>query len=863
MIRTAPWRRAPLLLLRAPGTALAVGGAGIVVAFVVASWPLFLQSVVDASHDRQVAQRCSWEVGATVVPPPPFGPTRPIAPDDLDRAVARLAPRIDHVGPPVRTAVATSIFGATADGGGRFVQLLARTGAADHVEILEGAETPGAALVPDLAYRELGLAPGDTLTLSTGSAEEPTTVTVAGSYRQLTAPLPEFWCSQASLLVPSGFGGDPPPPSLLVDQATIEDVSAALAVAPREIWEIPLDGTLTVDQAEAVAEGFDDLSHQLDARAVRSSLPFIVERSRAVADGLRGGLAPTVAAASAASAMLVVVAGWFWTERRRNELAVLRTLGCGPATIGLKAALELALPLVVGAAAGVAAAGAVVALVGPGGAPGAGAFRTATLAAACAAIGAVLVSAVVAGIRAARMERTGHIHRRWPAVAAAFPFELVVLVVASAALVRGGHDRPLAIGDAQLRVDPSAFLAPVVVVVAAGVLAGRLLRLALALVRRRSTRLPLAGWLGVRRLSARPGAPTIFSTCVAASVGVLVYAASISGSLQTSLEDKARLAVGADALVLTLAEPEVPAGFESVATTVARAGNVQRTQPQVVVLGVDPRGAAGVAARPPGVGAARFRALLDTLDVEPTPEAPVPAIVIGGPLPDDGVVQFSNYGALPLHLAPVAELDSFPGMSQAEPTVVVDLEVLRSYAIPHTEDVWVRGDPQPVVDALQASGAVVRDVRLPSQSLDTASFLAIVWTFDFVRSLGVLAAVVSAAGLLVYLDARQRSRQLAYGLSRRMGLSRAAHRRSLVVEVAAVVLGAAGAGALAGVVTGAGFVPRLDPLPRFAPATGLDVPTLGIVAAVVGAAVLCQVGATIGQRSADRVNLAEALRHGG
>ncbi len=157
----------------------------------------------------------------------------------------------------------------------------------------------------------------------------------------------------------------------------------------------------------------------------------------------------------------------------------------------------------------------------------------------------------------------------------------------------------------------------------------------------------------------------------------------------------------------------------------------------------------------------------------------------------------------------------------------------------------------------------MRSVRRPEQALDTATFLAVVWTFGFVRALAVLGAAVSAVGLLVYLDARQRSRQLAYGLSRHMGLSRSTHRRSIGLELVAMVVPATACGVLAGVAVSAVFVPRLDPLPRFEPETDAIIAWPAVTAAAAVAGVLCLVGAQVGQLAADRVRLSTALRHGG
>ena len=91
--------------------------------------------------------------------------------------------------------------------------------------------------------------------------------------------------------------------------------------------------------------------------------------------------------------------------------------------------------------------------------------------------------------------------------------------------------------------------------------------------------------------------------------------------------------------------------------------------------------------------------------------------------------------------------------------------------------------------------------------------LAISWTFEFLQALGVLTGLICAGGLLLYLETRQRSRRAAYALSRRMGLSRAAHLGSLLAEVGGTLLGNLRIGAALSFVAARLVYLRLDALP--------------------------------------------------
>jgi putative ABC transport system permease protein len=144
--------------------------------------------------------------------------------------------------------------------------------------------------------------------------------------------------------------------------------------------------------------------------------------------------------------------------------------------------------------------------------------------------------------------------------------------------------------------------------------------------------------------------------------------------------------------------------------------------------------------------------------------------------------------------------------------------------------------------------------------LTAANFLGITWTFGYLSALAVFVGVIAIGGLLLYLEARSRSRVSGYVMARRMGLSRGAHLRSLVVELA----GVAAAGLVLGAVLAAAAVAvvyrRLDVDLVRPPTPLLDVPwtAIGLTAAIT--LVVAALAAGYAQRAADRADPATVLR---
>jgi putative ABC transport system permease protein len=145
----------------------------------------------------------------------------------------------------------------------------------------------------------------------------------------------------------------------------------------------------------------------------------------------------------------------------------------------------------------------------------------------------------------------------------------------------------------------------------------------------------------------------------------------------------------------------------------------------------------------------------------------------------------------------------------------------------------------------------------------TPAFLAVSWTFSMLQALGVLAGLVALAGLVLYLQARQRGRLVAYALARRMGLSRGAHLRSVALELVAMLLFGFALGTALALATAALVHRRLDPMPEIPPGLRLQLPGAVLGLTLLGVAVAALAGALLVQRGADRAKVAEVMRLAG
>jgi putative ABC transport system permease protein len=818
VLGTAPWRRAPLLLRRSPAVLLAVLAAGLILGAAAAATPLFLSSAANAALTRQIQERCPPTVGLQVRSNGALGgrvtaeeaaraaglggatawPTGRELLAIRERTVRHAASLMPNRGPSVLAVSGPQVqlTGAAPDrlSGGR---LLYRDGFEGQIRKLASAPGMTGVWLPGEAAAQLGVRPGDRITVSLTGRSAP--VGVAGTYRELhRLPPTPYWCAQAERIYPPGFAEDPPP-LVLADRATFTALSRRHQEARLEFsWDLkPADG-ITLAQAKDTVAGYPAARQALvadgggmltsdEAGAFNSpgvavtatQLPFLVQRSEAIVAAVGGAIGPVAIAGTGVALLLVAAAGSYWVDRRRVEVALLAARGVGPAAIAAKAVLEMLVWLAAGGVLGWLGAVGLVRLLGPS--------------------------------------------------------DLLDPSAVPAALARTGV--ALAVG--------LALLGPLV----------RRLRTA-------GSAWPHAAYLAGRR--GRGGGARLALLLVAASalsIGVLVYAATLTLSVRATLEAKARTFVGSDVAVEGFTRGAViPADLD--ATVVDRYEEVLVGGRPVMMLAIDPatfvRGAFwddSLADEP-----------LDRVvgDLAPGPAGtPVPVVVVGRTLPDRFAFDLflGAQGRSERFQAQVTErVRAFPGM-RANPLVVVDRRALAGLDPARETLLWARGEREQVLAALdRADVRVVGVVTDARDVLDVSSFLATAWTFGFLQALGVLTGLITAGGLLLYLETRQRSRRAAYALSRRMGLSRATHLGSLLAEVGGTLLGGLAIGVGLSFVAARLVYLRLDALPTVPPVPLLRAPVLALAGTAMAVLAVTWLAAWMAQRSADRTNLAEVLR---
>ena len=346
-------------------------------------------------------------------------------------------------------------------------------------------------------------------------------------------------------------------------------------------------------------------------------------------------------------------------------------------------------------------------------------------------------------------------------------------------------------------------------------------------------------------------------TC-AVALGLLIYAQTLVSSLEESVRQKAFIAAGSDAQGIVDASQPVPRHFPFPVTRVelgyGAGRNGSADGDAIDVEAIDPRTFAAAVhwnrAWGPALGP-----LLKRLDepgavhvIAAGPRVPLRSITIGD-----------------AHFAVDATwVRAFPGMTANGPLVVVSRRVLERAGggmdplDPEWANLWARGPTGPVVKALEAANAFYTATAAGFRS-DPNVALA-VRTFAFMRALGIAAGALALFCLVLYLVARQRAQTIATAFGRRMGLRRTTAAASLALELAAVLLVAAGIAVAGALVAAGNVVGRSDLLPGLPPGPTFVTPWLGILLVLVALACATLVGGAVASRRPRDEAVVEAIR---
>jgi putative ABC transport system permease protein len=887
--------KAPLLLFRYPGSLVALAVAALLLSLAIAAYPLFISSSASRLVRAEIEKPLITRYGAGVTyraADVSLSQTVPAGSETTgplflrrDQLFAGLVARDPRLGPPVATVLGPTVSVSPADRPERFRTgaLFAGTAALDHVQILRGAEGPGVWL-PDLIAEAVGAGPGDAITLR-GRSGETVSTTVDGVYDALySRPRTGYWLKWAPSIYPSCRDCDPPPQFVLADRSQLVELSGDLgADRATFLWQAPVEpgARLSLDDARELAGFLAGLRTEMARQgtevgrvfdccfALRSGQEVRLQSSigtviTQVEQRVAAVEAPGEVLRTAAMLVALAVLGGaaaFGLAARGTEGRLLFARGTGPAAAGLKAGLEAMLPCLAGSAAGLGLALLLPAFLGPSAPLASTALRAAVRGSILAAVLSITVVALVSGASV-----LGHVgeHRARLGLVARLPWEVALLGLALFAIGELRSARPVPNGPLQR---PSSFLLifPVALIGGVGLLGARLFREGSRSLRDRSRRFRPSPYLAVQRLAGAPDLTVLLVAASALCLGVFVQAQTVVDSLQTTVEAKARIFVGADTQAWVAGDAEAPPGANIPITRVIRRPMAGITVPggeAFDLLGVDADTLASAAYWNDDFSDRPLPEIARLLQ-EPTPGA-VPVVVAG---PRAAAVSVLEVGVRRIPVEVVARADAFPGMLSERPMVVVDTETLADVSDATVlqgsnalTELWLRGSRNQAQAALAGLDFPPYQVVTATEVEDIPYIAAVIDTFVVLNALGLATAVLVLAALVVYLQARQRSQVVAFGLSLRMGMDDATHRRSLFLELGSML--AAAAVLAIGLALGSSFlmIPRLDPLGAIPPEPLVDVPVLRLGVVVFGLLVAAVLGARLAHRRARVAHLGEVMR---
>jgi hypothetical protein len=871
--------------------------AALLLALALAAYPLFLSASASTLVDAEIAEPLVTRYGAGVsyrdgalsleeAAPPGTG-TPVLLHERRGEVFSRLTSADPRLGAAVATVMGPRVAVSHADRPQEFRSaiLFAGTDAADHVRMVRGSAGSGA-LVPDLIADALGIEPGDELVLegARGSVRLP----VDGVYEALySRPRTGYWLRGANQIYPACQDCAPPPQFVIMDRARMLELSATFGADTAVfLWQAPVAPalSLTLDDARDLRAFVGGLRRDMarpDTSTGRimaccSGLPSgsgITAASslgrviRQVDERIRAVEAPgrlLRAAAVAVGVIVVAGAALFGLVSRRTEWRLRFAHGSGPLAGGALGALESVLPTVVGATVGLGAAWALVRLLGPDAPLASTSVATAVRGGALAAGLSIAVVALVSG--AALLGHVGQ-HRSRLAVLARAPWEVPLLGLALYAAGKLGTGGSLVPENAGARPSLFLLLFPVALIGGVGLLGARLFREGSRSLRERSGGLAPPAYLAVQRLAGAPDLSVLLVAASALCIGVFVQAQTVVRSLDRSVEAKARTFVGSEVMAWVAEDTEVPSDARIPVTKVTRRPRVGALLPSersFDLLSVDAATLAGAAYWNDGYSGRDIEELADALR-RPAPTG-LPVVVAGPDPPGIGAIEVGTT-RLPVHV--VAATEAFPGMISKRPLLVADAGALveaagGSQAIlggsNATTELWIRAGRAEALAELSRLDVPVFQVTSAEEVEDIPYIATVIDTFLVLNALGLGTLVLVLAALLVYLQARQRSQIVSYGLSLRMGLDPRGHRRSLVLELGSML--AAGAVLGGGLAVAASFlmVPRLDPLGAIPPEPAVDLPVVRLVVLAAALAAVALGGAWLAGRRARAAHLGEVMR---
>jgi hypothetical protein len=752
------------------------------------------------------------------------------------------------------------------------VVLMARSGAVRHVRHLSGNDLGGAWISSAIAV-PLRLHPGSVLKLGEsprpnilGSAVEPkplVSLRVAGVYAALDTDLANpYWANFIQDIRAQNPDSALPPTFVLVPKPTL--VHAARRLRQKHVsnvFEYPVDPSrITLVSAKRLARKYA-LARSEFCRSctTSSSIDSVLAVAGRDVDAISASIVLVTACGVVVSLVLAAAAGLFLVRRHADEAELLYTRGMAPTVYGGRVAVEAVVPAAAGLGVGLLVAVLTVQVFAPTGTLDGSTLQDGVWYSAGASALALTAVAIAAGLAfAGRGEAMGRAAGRLRRLRV--PWELVPLAVTGILVgllyTKGG----LAAGAVGSHPRVLVFLIPFF---AAGAFSGLAARALRSGFRGRAGRAPVPVFLAVRRLTAGRGTLVAVVATAATAIAVFAYTMVLAASLDRTAAVKAVVSNGSDVQGLVDFRARLRTGLPFPAAIIGL--DVQdftlNGTPVDVVAG-DPSVLARVIrwGRWPDDPRPRLRLLTGP----PVAGGALPALASPG-APAVGAIEDQGV-RVPIRI--VARVP-IPGMGPDRPAVLVDKQALEAVAAQDglTDPlaaadwwVWARGDPALVSRRLLQSSLAPVYLTTLRHVTDDPSVVAAARSVRYFETVGAIATVLALLATVLYLQARRRAQLIASALVQRMGLRRALDLTSVAVETGVITMLALVVGIGVAVVSARLVVPRVDPLPQYAPSTILVYPwwTLVAGAAVIAAATTLIAAAVVAV--AGRSSVAEALR---
>ena len=876
--------KAPLVLTRWPAIFAAVLAAALVLGAAGAAGALFISSSGNAVVQEELAVAIPETVGVEI---DAFGFPRGAEFAIADAELRTRTDPIDELGEPVVTLMSSriGIIGARQPNPRVQIRLLTRTNAINHIEIQKGANGEGVYVARSSADR-LGVKVGDGIALQYGDRSP--TARVAGIYRDLAlAPLEPYWGRMTFAIISPIENEPPPPPFVIADRDTFFELSEEAFLEAGMTWEYPLAQTdLTLEEARLLESRYraieGDLKDPLASLGAameglniysagagfNTSLFGLLDRVDETISALRSPVDFFSLTGQVLALMIVAAAAVFSMNAREQEIVLFSSQGVHPLFQGVRAALESLVPVVLGAAIGWGLAVLLVRSLGPSEVVSPGVPASAATSSGRLALVAIALAGVVTAFGARRATETRSSKLRQ--AVARVPWEAILLALALAALYEGAKRRGTVVETEAGTHEADIFLLafPLLFIAGCAGLIGRGLKRLLPKARSWGKNAGAPAFLAARRLAAASRLVLLLVTAATTALGLLVFAATVAASYAATAEAKSQVAVGSD-VAGQLARRDVLVTEDRFPTTRVgfRDAEVDPGEHDVRVMAIDPDTFERAAFWDDSFSDQSLSEIMELLE-DPSGER-LPVAIAGGDLNPRTLVA-AGYAA-PIEV--VAYADAWPGMDPDVPLLVADFDRLSEAAtaagssIPEeialAHYVWVKGETGAALRSLVTSGVDQDRIRTAAAIRAQPNLRSLEWSYGFLQALGVMAGVIAITGLLLYLNARQRSREVSYALARRMGLRRGAHVRAIAGEIAGLLIVSSLLGGALALIAARLVIGLLDPLPDI-PAGPLFVTPFGVVAALLPAVVLLVALASWRvQAAADKTNVAEVMRLAG